>query len=42
MNFRTTYYTWLLEFMKTVAAFGNLQSKGTAKIHFAWEMCTHQ
>jgi len=25
MNFRTTYYIWLLEFMKTMAAFGHLQ-----------------
>lgn len=38
MNFRTTYYIWLPEFMKTVAVLGNHWSKDTAKIHIEWEM----
>lgn len=38
MNFRTIYYSLLLEFMKTVAARGNHWSKETAKIHFEWEI----
>jgi len=41
MNFRITHYVLLLEFMKTMAAFGNLQSKDKAKIRFEWEMFTH-